>query len=142
MQKLKADFNTACQIDETSNDSSSQAAMSPAQQAKEKESTNEEDGEDDEEEEEVLQFDFEASINAKKTALNSNGLPTVSSTNNLSQAIPTKSGTSNLPDDNTLDSCDKEKMQAIKNKEKVSYQFDMFASDEEYETVSFYFKLF
>ena len=60
LQKLKAQFNSVSQIDDNSSDS---MAITPTLTTK-KESANEE--EDEEEEEVLLQFDFEATMNAKK----------------------------------------------------------------------------
>lgn len=84
-------------------------------------------------------------MNAKKKTLNSNqnGLVIAStSTNNLSQMVASTSkqieqqSQINL-EEMSLDSCDKEKMEVIKSKQQRSVGFDMFADDDDYETVNY-----
>lgn len=105
---------------------------------------------DEAEEEVLLQFDFEDTMNAKKKAL----VVSNSSSNLTASVVPLPAaaaaaavalGTSVVKKEEAggvasgtaaaLDSCDKEKMDVLKNKEKKPY-FDIFADDDEYESVS------
>lgn len=96
--------------------------------------TGDEEVEEDETDDDLLQFDFEASINAKKKTLN--GLvPNVSSNALLARDTASSQPASNM-DEVNADECDKEKMDAIKNKQQKEVVFDMFADDDDYETVS------
>lgn len=100
--------------------------------------TNDEAEDDETADEDLLQFDFEASINAKKKTIN--GLVPNMSSSALSQSqAPSTTGTGNNKpggDEFNPDSCDKEKMAAIKNKQPPQkVVFDMFADDDDYETV-------
>lgn len=131
LQKLKSEFNAASQMDENSTDS---MVNTPTQSVKQqnKESANEED--DDEEEEVLLQFDFEATMNAKKKEL-----ANINQTN-ASNALVNQMNTNIVPsnsvkidDEANVDSLDKEKLDAIKTKNQ-KMGFDMFASDDDYET--------
>lgn len=148
-KKLKADFSAASQIDENSVDSSVNSPQI-AHKEKDKESTNGEDeledGEEEDDEDVLDQFDFEASINAKKKAIStidkkssqSSTPPPQSVPNNVQNALSTTNNSAPIngqtaPDEEILDACDKEKMEALKNKKK-SIGFDMFADDDDYET--------
>ena len=100
--------------------------------------TNDEAEDDETADEDLLQFDFEASINAKKKTIN--GLVPNMSSSALSQSqVPSTTGAGNNKpggDEFNPDSCDKEKMAAIKNKQPPQkVVFDMFADDDDYETV-------
>ncbi|CAF0733348.1 unnamed protein product [Brachionus calyciflorus] len=120
LEKLKSEFSAAKTDGANSGDS---AVSTPIKQREL------EEGEaDDDEEEELLQFDFEASINAKKKAL-ANLVPS-SSTSQIAQAVH---ATPVVEEESTIDSCDKEKLEIIKTKEKKQAAFDMFAEDDVYE---------
>lgn len=83
----------------------------------------------------MVQFNFDESINAKKKALN--GLvPNPNSSAALAGLASERDVSKSQQVD--ADECDKEKMEAIKNKQKQASAavFDMFADDEDYETVS------
>lgn len=159
-QKLKAEFTSAT-LDENSTDSS---ALTPNPQADKGDIGEAEEEELDEGEEEVLlQFDFEDTMNAKKKALvvsNSSSnltasvvpLPSSSSSTAAMLALATAaaSSSSKVKEEASgaasgtaaaLDSCDKEKMEVLKSKEKKPY-FDIFADDDEYESVSSFHPLF
>lgn len=127
LQKLKAEFNSESQIDENSVDSMGTPLHN-------KESANEEEL-DEEGEEKIEQFDFEETMNAKKSTLNSNN---GTNTNNFQTNLTTSSSVNNGlvnkladQDDNT-ELLDKEEI--LKQKKKNTSTFDMFASDDEYET--------
>lgn len=123
VEKLKSQF-VAAQIEDGANSVDS-SISSPSKQKEL------EEGEaDDDEDEEVLQFDFEASMNAKKKTI-SNIQPS-SSANQLAQTAQISLA---AEEESTIDSCDKEKLEIIKTKEKkcLDTSFDMFADDEEYE---------
>lgn len=126
LQKLKAQFNSVSQIDDNSSDS---MAITPTLTTK-KESANEE--EDEEEEEVLLQFDFEATMNAKKKELERLNQPSVAQ--QALNVAPHPSSSIKLDDEANVDSLDAEKLDVIKTKtQKIG--FDMFASDDDYETV-------
>ena len=96
-------------------------------------SANEE--EQDEEDEDILvQFDFEASMKAK------NSLTISNSTSNLMAKSGAQTQANSKPQGAVEDvpsETDKERLEAIKNKkENQTTAFDMFAEDDEYETVS------
>jgi hypothetical protein len=158
LKKLKAEFNSACQVDENSSDSDNFKVSSGGKESV----TGSEDifAEDDEEtleneEEDLLQFDFEASISAKKRAINTphsssanlNALAQQqqSSSNHLSSqpalvaSTASSTATSKPPNEDlfAVDSCDKEKLEVM-NKKKKEFAFDMFADDDnDFENVIF-----
>lgn len=133
LQKLKSEFNSVSQMDENSTDS---MVITPTQSVKQqninKESANEED--EDEEEEVLLQFDFEATMNAKKKELAVvNQIAASNTQQNQINANLVPTNSMKVDDEANVDSLDKEKLDAIKTKnQKVG--FDMFASDDDYET--------
>lgn len=155
-KKLKAEFNSACQIDETSNDGTASSTNNNTPSQSELRTGGNGDADEDEDtDDDLVQFNFDESINAKKKALNGDTLVASLSSNALaaqaritgsSDASPSQpqqqqkqeSASNVQPQQNeaNLDECDKEKMEAIKNKQKQTFAFDMFADDEEYETVS------
>lgn len=90
-------------------------------------SANEE--EQDEEDEDILvQFDFEASMKAKNSLTTSNSI-----TKTATQTSLKAQGVDEVPSET-----DKERLEAIKTKKEnqSTVAFDMFAEDDEYETVS------
>ncbi len=124
-------------MDENSTDS---MVITPTQSVKQqninKESANEED--EDEEEEVLLQFDFEATMNAKKKELAVvNQIAASNTQQNQINANLVPTNSMKVDDEANVDSLDKEKLDAIKTKnQKVG--FDMFASDDDYETVGIF----
>ena len=98
-----------------------------------------EEGEDEEDEDILVQFDFEASMKAKNSLTVAN-----SSASNLTKSVTLTNlksqGVEEVPSET-----DKERLEAIKTKKEnqSTTAFDMFAEDDEYETVSeresFYF---
>ena len=121
LEKLKSEFNAAKSDGVASGESSAVSTPIKPKELEEGEA-------DDDEEEVLLQFDFEASINAKKKIITN--LQPSSSTNQLAQQIQLNPA---VEEESTIDSCDKEKLEIIKTKEKKCSGFDMFAEDEEYE---------
>lgn len=74
-------------------------------------------------------------------------MPNASSSNVLTALSTTATsgrGTTGIgsQQDVNPEECDKEKMEAIKNKQKQAVAFDMFADDDDYETVNYIYKLF
>ena len=142
------------QIDENSSDSTSQtptASSATKLEGKDSPSVKEDEEADDIEDEDVLlQFDFEASINAKQKTLNTANsssniaglVPNVSQlTSNLSAAQLKSFKTSELIEqEEMIEACDKEKEEklgeVINTTKTHTTSFDMFAEDDEYETVS------
>ena len=139
LQKLKAEFNQASQIEENSQDSVS-ASNTPTQQAKEKESTttNEEEAEEELEDEDIFEsFDFEASIKAKKmsSAIDVNEEKQAQQVQQLDKQLDEQKDEEadelkakvNQP----TDLGEKEKVDNAKPKKVI---IDMFAEDDDYET--------
>jgi len=133
LMKLKAEFNAESQMDENSVDS---MPITPIQANKE--SANEEEVDEDGDDI-LLEFDFEATMKAKKSALSTLTLINSQSANNLPSLINTAStvmnklGEQQTGDDENANSLDV--AEAMKHKKKISsICFDMFASDDEYET--------
>ncbi len=98
----------------------------------------------DNEEEDLLQFDFEASINAKKKALNANMSSSnlVSMTQQTAQAPQVNPNviTEKINEEFPMDSGDKEKLEVMKKKKE--FAFDMFADDDnDFENVNLCFFL-
>ena len=138
-KKLKAEFKEAV-VDDNSNDSSMTTTSGGAtsgqlkEETADKESANEED-QLDEGEEVLLQFDFDDVMNAKKksmaTSASAANLPISGSSNQLSTNQIGQQQTGGKDEETAaLDSCDKEKMDVLKNKKP---HFDIFADDDEYE---------
>lgn len=135
LQKLKAEFNSESQIDENSVESTE----TPMQG---KESVNEEEPDEDLDEK-IEQFDFEETMNAKKSTLtsthNSTNNQVVSNQHLQSTSITAASSSVNNGLVNKLSNLDEntelmDKDEAMKQKKKTTSTFDMFASDDEYET--------
>ena len=95
---------------------------------KDKESSANEEEQDEEDEYLDEQFDFEASIKDKSNlAVSSSNLI---NSKNAPQSLPIK------PDEGRLSENDKERLEATKVKN-GSTAFDMFAEDDQFETVSY-----
>lgn len=129
LKKLKAEFNAETQVDENSVDSSTASPFS-----RQKESANEEEPDEDVEEK-IDQFDFEETMNAKKFTISSNSASTnqLQSLTNVSSSF--NSGLVNKLDDQELKNGIQENdAEILKEKKMTVSTFDMFASDDEYET--------
>ena len=124
LQKLKAEFSVESQLDENSVDSMGTATQS-------KESANEEELDLEDGDEKIEQFDFEESMNAKKESAQGvhnglvNKLGAVRAAGLAHESQQLMEGAA----DELLD-----KGEAMKQKRKAGGAFDMFASDDEYET--------
>ena len=120
------------QQDENSMDSAS--SPNTPNPSKDKESSANEDEQDEEDEDVLVQFDFEATMKAK------NSLTVSNSSSNL---VGLKVAGQLKPTEEVPSETDKERLEVKAKKVSESTAFDMFAEDDEYETVSdFEFTIF
>lgn len=146
LQKLKAEFNSVSQAqdDDNSQDSSQANGTSSTPNTPNplnKDKDNEDEDEEDEDEDVLVQFDFEASIKAKKSLTDSSLKNTTASTSitATSQMTAAQGGgqSSQGQMKTSIIENDKERLQVankVAKKADQSPAFDMFAEDDDYET--------